>query len=292
MHSSLKLGQSLIAAGKVGCIVLAGGDGSRLGWAGPKGSFPLFKDKNLFQLLQERVEKSSRQYGRSLKLAVMTSPLNHEITKSYFSEDVDFFSQAMLPLIDEAGNAFAELRPNGNGEALKCFYESGLFDAWRSAGVEFVQVILIDNPLAEPYDPRLIGIQSMTGAEVCIKAVPKLHPDEKVGVIGEKEGKICIVEYSENPPKEWNLANTGLYSFTMDFIEKVHDVNLPLHPVNRLFEGKPVIKREYFLFDVLAYSDKTEVIVYERAETFAPLKDKSDISDVIRALQECDAYRV
>lgn len=269
------LGSELISSGKVGCIVLAGGDGSRLGWNGPKGTFPLFKDKNLFQLLNEKAKKRG-------KLAIMTSPRNHEITKAHFSDDVDLFTQNMLPLLDQEGNPLEELRPNGNGEALKCFYRSGLYEKWRQAGVEYVQVILIDNPLAEPFDAKLIGTHFHTKADVCIKAVTKLTPDEKVGVIGEKEGKVCIVEYSENPPQEWNLANTGLYSFSMDFIDKVKEVQLPVHRVNRTFQGKPVIKREYFLFDIFPYSEKTEVIVYPREATFAPLKDLNDVKNLSR----------
>ncbi len=280
-----EIGQELISSGKVGCIVLAGGDGSRLGWNGPKGTFPLFKDKNLFQLVYEKAKNRG-------KLAIMTSPRNHEITKSFFPDDVDLFTQNMLPLLDQEGNPLDEQRPNGNGQALKCFYQSGLFEKWRQAVVEYVQVILIDNPLAEPFDPKLIGTHFHTKADVCIKAVQRLGPDEKVGVIGEKEGKICIVEYSENPPKEWNLANTGLYSFSMDFIDKVKEVELPVHQVNRMFQGKPVIKREYFLFDVLPCSEKTEVIVYPREKTFVPLKDKEDVAKVVNALQRYDSDRV
>lgn len=263
---------------KVGCIVLAGGDGSRLGWNGPKGTFPIFEGMTLFQLLEKRL-------GSLQNVAVMTSPRSDEITRAAFSREVDFFTQNMLPLLDVEGNELDEWRPNGNGEALKCFYRSGLFEKWRARGVEFVQVILIDNPLADPFDTRMIDIQMKTGAEVCIKAVPKLHPGEKVGVIGEKNGKVCVVEYSETPPADWNLANTGLYSFTMDFIEKVKDVELPIHAVTRTFEGRPVIKREYFLFDVLPYSEKTEVILYPREAAFAPLKSKEDIADVQRSLR-------
>jgi len=262
----------------VGCIVLAGGDGSRLGWNGPKGTFPIFEGMTLFQLLEKRL-------GSLKNVAVMTSPPNDEMTRAAFSREVDFFTQNMLPLLDVEGNALDERRPSGNGEALKCFYHSGLFEKWRKQGVEFVQVILIDNPLADPFDARMIDIQMKTGAEVCIKAVHKSHPEEKVGVIGEKNGKVCVVEYSENPPVEWNLANTGLYSFTMDFIEKIKDVELPIHAVRRTFKDQPVIKREYFLFDVLPYSEKTEVILYPRETTFAPLKSKEDIADVQRSLR-------
>ncbi len=281
----IALGHALIGAGKVGCIVLAGGDGSRLGWEGPKGTFPIWNGKTLFQILEERVAAASKHYGWKLKLAVMTSPLNHHLTTQAFSSEVDLFPQETLPLLDSEGKPLEECRPNGNGEALKCFYRSGVFEKWRNSGVEFVQVILVDNLLADPFDPNLIGIHAKRQAEVCIKVVHRTGPEEKVGVVGKKGGKICVIEYSEKPPQEWNLASIGLFSFSMDFIEKVKEVELPVHAVTRTFQGKPVIKREYFLFDVLPYSEKTEVILYPREKTFAPLKTPEDLP-IVSALFE------
>lgn len=286
----IALGHALIKAGKVGCIVLAGGDGSRLGWAGPKGTFPLslIKQKTLFQMVSERKEAASLFYGRDLKFAVMTSPINHAITRNAFPKNTDLFSQNMIPLLDEKKNPLPETRPNGNGEVLKCFYTSGLFAKWKEAGVEYIQTILIDNPLAEPYDANQIGIQHKAGAEITLKAIKRLDENEKVGVIGKKEGKVCIVEYSENPPKRWNLANTSLFSFSMPFVEKVKDFQLPMHAVKKFVDGKPVYKRECFIFDLLPLTEKTEVILYPREETFAPLKNRDDVGKVQRALLDRD----
>lgn len=283
-------GYELISSGKVGCIALAGGDGSRLGWNGPKGSFPLslVKQKPLFQMLMERVDAASKHFHTDLKLAVMTSPLNHEITKAAFSNDVDLFQQSLIPLLDMDENPLKDSRPNGNGEVFKCFYESGLYANWKAAGIEYVQVILIDNPLAEPFDPNQIGIHAKTKADITIKAVKKSHPEENVGVIGKKGGKICIIEYSENPPKKWDLANISLFSFHMDFINKVKDVDLPVHKVKKFIDTKPVLKRECFIFDLLPFAKKIEVILYPREETFAPLKSREDVGPVQRALLDRD----
>lgn len=286
----IALGQSLIAAGKVGCIVLAGGDGSRLGWNGPKGTFPLslVKQKSLFQMIYERKEAASKHYQTDLKFAVMTSPLNHEITKNAFPENTPLFSQRLIPLLDENKHPLEEKRPNGNGEVLHCFYESGLYHEWKQAGVEYIQVILIDNPLAEPYDPNQIGIQAKTGAEITLKAVERLNPHENVGMIGKKGKKVCIVEYFENPPKHWRLANTSLFAFHMDFIEKAKQIDLPMHEVKKFVDGKPVYKRECFIFDLLKHADKVEVILYPREEIFAPLKNRDDVGKVQRALLDRD----
>jgi UDP-N-acetylglucosamine/UDP-N-acetylgalactosamine diphosphorylase len=286
----IALGRALIAAGKVGCIVLAGGDGSRLGWDGPKGTFPLslVKQKTLFQMLEEKVQAASLHFNRELKCAVMASPLNVSITQKALSGSIELFSQNMIPLLDLEKNPLDEERPNGNGEVLKCFHASGLYESWRASGVKFVQVILIDNPLAEPFDPNQIGIHYKSGAEATIKAVEKASPTENVGVIGLKEGKICIVEYSENPPEEWKLANTSLFSFSMSFVERVKDFDLPFHEVKKFLAGVPVLKRECFIFDLLPHASKVEVILYPREQTFAPLKNREDVGKVQRALLNRD----
>lgn len=280
----IALGSSLLRSGKAGCIVLAGGDGTRLGWEGPKGTFPIWKEKTLFQLLEERFAAACELYGRKLHLAVMTSPNNHEETRSAISPAFDLFTQPTLPLLDQERKPLQEQRPSGNGQALQSFYRSGIYEKWKNSGVEIVQVIQIDNPLAEPFDPNLIGVHAQTNAEVCVKAVLRKNPEEKVGVLGEKEGRIRVVEYTENPPKEWNIASIGLFSFSMEFIEKIKEVQLPLHEAHKTYQGKPVIKREYFLFDLLPYSEKTEVLLYPRDEIFAPLKTQEDIASVQRAL--------
>jgi UDP-N-acetylglucosamine/UDP-N-acetylgalactosamine diphosphorylase len=178
----------------------------------------------------------------------------------------------------------AEKRPNGNGDVLKRFYQSGLFEKWKELGVEYIQIILIDNPLAEPFDPNQIGLHYKSGAEVSLKAIEKAHADEKVGVIGNVDGKIQIVEYTENPPKDWNLANTSLFCFSIDFVDKVKGLHLPTHQVKKVINGTAVYKTETFIFDLLPYAEKVEVILYDRNSTFAPLKEPSDVGPVQRAL--------
>lgn len=286
----ISLGKLLLKQGRVGCIVLAGGDGSRLGWPGPKGTFPisLIQRKTLFEMLIEKVTAASLYYECSLSCAVMTSPLNHEVTRRCFPPEIELFSQGLLPLLDENKQPLAEKRPSGNGEVWKYFSCSPIYQNWKQKGIEYIQVIPIDNPLAEPFDPNQIGIHAKTKAEITLKVVEKLHPEEAVGVIGEKEGKPCVVEYLENPPQSWHLANTGLFSFHMSFVDRVKSLSLPLHEVKKFAEGKIVYKSEYFIFDLLSYSEKTEMILYPREETFAPLKTRQDIQHVQRAMLHKD----
>ena len=286
----IAVGEEAILHGKVGSIVLAGGDGSRLGWDGPKGTYPisLVKQKTLFQLLYERVEAARKAFGYPLKFAVMTSPLNHDVTAKAFSHGVDFFTQNLSAVLDLNEQMLDIHRPNGNGEVLKQFYASGLYDSWKKSGVEYIQVILIDNPLAEPFDPNQIGVHIRMGSDITLKAVEKLQSEEKVGVIGKRGGKLTIVEYSDNPPKEWKLANTSLFSFSMEFVEKTKDIELPHHKIKKFLDQRPVYKQECFIFDLLTYAEKAEVILYPRELTFAPLKNRDDVGPVQRALLERD----
>jgi len=291
----IALGRALIASGKVGCIVLAGGDGSRLGWDGPKGTFPLslVKQKTLFQMLQEKVDAASHHFEIPLPLAIMTSPLNREITEKAFENypgQVDFFTQNMAPILDENKTPLSEKRPNGNGEVLKCFTKAGLYEKWKKQGIEYLSLILIDNPLADPFDPNLIGLHAKKKADVTLKAIHRTSPEEKMGVIGQKEGRLCIVEYSENPPKEWTLANTSLFSFSLDFVAKTEDAPLPVHFAKK-FLGKEIIyKQEHFLFDLLPFAEQPQVLVYPREEIFAPLKSREDVGPVQRALLSRDQH--
>lgn len=283
----IAVGRKLIAEGKVGCIVLAGGDGSRLDWNGPKGTFPLslVQHKTLFQMVIEKVEEASRYFAHELKCAIMTSPLNDEESKkALVNKKISFFSQTLAPLLDEEKKPMKEKRSRGNGEALRCFYSSGLFREWKASGIEYLHLIFIDNPLADPFDPNLCGFHHKIGAEATLKAVLRLSLEEKVGAVGEKEGKLCVVEYGENPPSTWRLANTSLFCFSMDFIEKTKNISLPLHLAKKSFEGKIVFKQEYFIFDLLLFAERTGVLIYPREETFAPLKTKEDVKSVQQAL--------
>lgn len=277
------LGRAHISAGKVGCIVLAGGDGSRLGWKGPKGAFPLFKGKTLFQFLVDQVEAASRSFGRPLAVAVMTSPLNRAQTRVALPEQFALFDQTMAPLLDENKQPLHERRPNGNGVVFRCFHLSGLYEKWRRAGIEHVQVISIDNPLAEAFDPNQVGIHIKRGCEVSLKAVEKLQPSEKVGAVGWVDGEVRIVEYSDDPPAGWELANTGLYCFSMSFIDRVKEIALPERLVKKVVDGRSVYKAESFIFDLLSHTAAAQVILCDRAQTFAPLKEPGDVASLQQA---------
>ncbi len=291
-------GESLIAAGKVGCIILAGGQGSRLGATVPKGMVPVFEEKTLFQLFLEKSAAASKRFGRPLSLAIMTSPLNHAATLAYLQDhaffgapQVDLFQQEMLPLLDDQGNPVQE-GPTGNGEVFKYFAASGLLAAWRAQGIEYIHIVLIDNPLAEPFDPELCGFHANTHAEVTLKGVRKEDPEEKMGVILEEEGNIRVVEYSELPEKvkRWPglIGNTSLFCFSAPFAEAAAKASLPWHIVRK----EAGWKFETFIFDLLDYAKAISVLVYPRNKTYAPLKSLADMTHLKTLLGDQNSFKI
>lgn len=302
-----QMGEQYIAEGKVGCIILAGGQGTRIGAAtGSKGMVPisLIKNKSLFQLFFEKTLAASKKYDRALPLAVMTSPVNFASTLEYLEcsnwfgvtpNQVDLFVQEMLPFMDDTGNWILQSPgkiaegPDGNGNFFKAFCRAGICKKWKESGVQYIHVIVVDNPLADPFDAELYGYHSRTGAEATIKAIMKIDPLEQVGTIVSKRGRPRVVEYSEFPKEElvarnddgslrFPLANISLLCFDIDFIDRMgqkKDVSLPWHLARKLTDGKMIWKFETFLFDLLEYTEKSEVLVYPRETCFAPLKNRS-----------------
>lgn len=282
-----RLGKQRISEGKVGCMIVAGGQGTRLGFEGPKGMFPI-NNKSLFQIFAEKTVAA----GRDLPLAIMTSPLNDEITKEFFAKNnffgmkqdqLYFFTQKMLPFLDTDGNMLSESGPDGNGNSLRYFCESGIWQKWKSMGVEQINFILVDNPLADPFDAELAGYHYRTNADATLKCVLRKNPEEKVGVIAKMGDKIAVIEYSElsvEEAKKYPLANISLFCFSMDFIQKCASHPLPYHAA---FKSN-VWKRETFIFDNLKIATNVNLLLYPRSECFAPLKDKASISEVQKAL--------
>lgn len=326
------LGQRLMSEGKVGCMLIAGGQGTRLRFDGPKGLFPVtpIHKKTLFQLCAEKVCAASKQANHLLPLAVMTSPLNQQATLHFFShhhyfnlvqEQLSFFCQSMLPFLDAEGNLFLEERskiaegPNGNGSALLHFVEQGLWEQWHAKGIQYVNFVLIDNPLAAPFDPELIGFHVRQQADITVKCTERLRADEKVGLLVKKEGRIEVVEYSELPEAEQKArnpdgtlrhrcANISLFCLSMDFILRASRAEMPLHRALKSVKKLAVDgstqqeakawKFETFIFDILPLAEKVSVLSYPREQCFAPLKnaDGEDSIETVQKLLLQEAKRV
>jgi UDP-N-acetylglucosamine/UDP-N-acetylgalactosamine diphosphorylase len=323
MNDSL-LGKKRVAEGKVGLIVLAGGQGSRFRSTAPKGCVEItpVKKKSLFQFLAEKVKAAGKDVGRPLRMALMTSPLNHDETLLFFKEhaffglhpsQIDFFCQTLWPLLDFEGNLFLEEAdriaqgPNGNGDLFRRFMESGIWHQWEALGIEQVNIIPIDNPLADPFDYEFCGFQAREDADIAIKTGWKRNSEEKVGVVAEVDGKAAIIEYfemSEDDKKRRNedgrltygMANLGLYCVTMKWIKQLSIQHLPLHCAKKAVKywakggvkmaDKPnAWKFEEFIFDSFPFASTFAVLICPREECFAPLKNFEG-EDSIEAVRE------
>lgn len=319
----VRIGQELIAAGEVGCLLIAGGQGSRLQFDAPKGMYPISdKGESLFELCAQRIVAYGKKVGRLLPLAIMTSSADENTVKNFFKknylfglseEQLFFFSQGVLPFLDRKGNLFLEAKdkiaegPDGNGSSLDHFAKSGIKDLWVKAGVRYLNYILIDNPLADPFDAALVGFHHRQQLDITIKCITRKEPEEKVGILIRNQGKVEVIEYSELPDIEryalnsngglkHPCANISLFCFSLDFIHKIQrqgsNIQIPLHKAFKatkylsdegvtLMAKEPMAwKFEKFIFDVLPFAERVKALVYPREVCFAPLKNMQGADSV------------
>ncbi|HSW73482.1 MAG TPA: UTP--glucose-1-phosphate uridylyltransferase [Chlamydiales bacterium] len=286
------LGSEIIRQGKVAAVVLAGGQGTRLGFSGPKGCFPI-ASKSLFQIFSEKVP-------RDLQFAVMCSTQNRKETENFFiqhgffglkKQNVLFFNQSNLPLADLNGKwLFDEdgkmvLAPDGNGSFYSSFYEN-LFSSLR--GIEYISIFPVDNPLAEPFCPSLIGYHVRTKNEVSAIAV-KVEKPEKMGIWILEEGKPVVLEYLHFDGHIENVfANVNLFCMDMAFIQKAakKSETLPFTKVEKQWMGKKIIKLERFIFDAFPIAERRGFIALPKESCYSPLKGKQHIELVKKALAQ------
>jgi len=209
-------GEAALRAGRVAAFTVAGGQGTRLGYDGPKGTFVItpIKGKSLFQVFAEKIAAAGRRYGRPLHWFIMTSHANHEQTEAFFVEKkffgldrarVHFFRQGRMPAVDFDGKILLEtksslaLSPDGHGGSLRALHRSGALDVMQTEGVDVLSYFQVDNPLVRCIDPEFIGFHLMHGSEMSSKTVTKCGPEEKVGHFCLQNGRVCVIEYSDMP---------------------------------------------------------------------------------------------
>jgi UDP-N-acetylglucosamine/UDP-N-acetylgalactosamine diphosphorylase len=258
-----EVGASALSSGEVAVVVVAGGSGTRLGFDGPKGTYPIgpVSAASLFQIHAEKVVARGRRHGKPLPFYVMTSPDNHEATVRFFAEHEDFglphvrfFVQGQMPAVDrETGKVLladkgrVALSPDGHGGTLTALAAPGpdggpsCLDEMRGRGVRTIFYFQVDNPLVEIADPAFIGLHRQADAEVSFKVVEKLAPDEKLGVVVTVDGRPQVIEYSDLPPalaerrepdgslQLW-AGSIAVHILERSFIERlIHGLNLPFH---------------------------------------------------------------
>lgn len=243
-------GEAALRAGAVAVLLVAGGQGSRLGFDRPKGVFPVgpISTASLFRVHAEKVRALSLRYGHAIPFLVMTSPATHADTEAYFADhhhfglapgQVTFFQQGTMPALDrETGRVLLEkpgsmfLSPNGHGGTLTALADCGLLAELKAQGIRHIFYFQVDNPLVQIADPAYIGRHIETNAEVSSKVVFKDRPEERVGVLALVDGRCSIIEYSDMPAEMaaerdtsgtlvFRAGNPAIHLFTVDFLERV-----------------------------------------------------------------------
>jgi len=261
-------GEELLRAGKVACFTVAGGQGSRLGYDGPKGCYPAgaVTDKPLFQIFAEGIRATGDRYGATPPWYIMTSPLNHEATRNFIEESqhfgldpdsVFFFMQGAMPSFDrETGRILLAARdrvatnPDGHGGAFKALVRSGATADMKARGVEHLSYFQVDNPTVRVADPVFIGLHAQapdSSAEMSSKMVPKAYPEEKVGLFCAVDGRVRVVEYSDLPMDrqrettpdgklKFLAGSIAIHMMSVDFIDKLGgdpEFALPFHRADK-----------------------------------------------------------
>lgn len=321
-------GEELLRAGKVAPLVVAGGQGTRLGFAGPKGAYGIgpLTGKPLFAFFAEKIRATEEHYGAPMTWYIMTSPVNDGDTRAFFEtnrffgmspERVVFFAQGTLPALDRTGKILLSsphelaLSPDGHGGTLGALVRSGALDRMEREGVETISYFQVDNVLVKVLDPVFIGYHAAAGAEMSSKVVRKAYPEEKVGVIGLRNGKLGVIEYSDlreedmfarGPDGEllyW-AGSIAIHLLEVGFIRRLErmGLRLPFHRADKKVphvdgSGQRVdpeepngVKLESFIFDALEFAANPLTMEVERQEEFSPVKNAEGVDSPASARRD------
>lgn len=256
-------GQCLIAEHKVAAFTVAGGQGTRLNFDGPKGDVPatVLRNKTLFRVFAESIIATERRYNCTVPWYIMTSPANHDDTLGSFEENnyygldpknIMHFPQGMMPCVDTSGkilmNSTSTIArsPDGHGGSLRAVYTSGAIEDMLRRGIEYISYFQIDNPLVMVIDPLFIGLHAQDGAEMSSKAVVKCDPFEKVGNFANVDGNVTVIEYSDLPEAVarqkcqdgrlmFEYGSIAIHVISRSFVERLnnHGFSLPWHHASK-----------------------------------------------------------
>ncbi len=258
-------GAVAIQAGRVAAFTVAGGQGTRLGYDGPKGTYPVtpVNEKTLFQVFAEKIARSGERFGVTIPWFILTSEINNDATvaafeaNDYFGLDHDsvhFIVQGLVPAVDYEGKILlAEkgkiaMTPDGHGGSLRALVRSGAVDIMKAKGIDIVSYFQVDNPIVQCIDPAFVGFHVLGHSELSSKMVPKAYALEKVGHFCVQNGIALVVEYSDMPDAmqeetkadgsiRFNGGSVAIHVFDRDFIERAGGsgvgVKLPFHRADK-----------------------------------------------------------
>lgn len=308
-----EIGLKALRDGKVGLVLLAGGQGTRLGFDQPKGTvnIGLTKEIYIFECLMNNLMQVVKEAGVFIPLYIMTSVSNKQETvdffeaHDYFGYDksyIKFFIQEMVPTVDFEGRVLMasetelSMAPNGNGGWFSSMVLDGMLDDIHARGIEWINVFAVDNVLQQIADPMFIGATIDSGCESGAKVVRKAAPDEKVGVLCTEDGKPSIAEYyemteematarKENGDLKYGFGVILNYLFREDKLEQIANEHMPIHVVEKkipyMDESGAKIKPEKpngYKFETLVLDMvhmMADCLPYEviREKEFAPIKN-------------------
>jgi UDP-N-acetylglucosamine/UDP-N-acetylgalactosamine diphosphorylase len=263
-------GEALIRDGRIAAFTVAGGQGTRLGWNGPKGTFPasVITGKPLFRLFAEQILATGRKYVTRIPWYIMTSPMNDADTRAFFQDnnffgidraDIVMFPQGTMPSIDaRTGRVLLAQRdaiavnPDGHGGSIKALRESGAIDHMQRRGIEQISYFQVDNPNVIAIDPLFTGLHTTapeSSGEMSSKMVAKAYPEEKVGVFCQTSGRTLVIEYSDLPDElaqqrddhgalRYVAGNIAIHMLSVGFVEKLTEdafaFGLPYHRADKV----------------------------------------------------------
>lgn len=313
-------GMQAIRRGEVAAVLLAGGQGSRLGYDGPKGTLNVGKTKKLyiFEILMNDLIQVTRKAGMLIHIYIMTSEINNNQTVAFFEEHeyfgypkdyVHFYVQEMIPTVDFAGKLLMSdmdslaYSPNGNGGWYSSLRKSGLLSHVYHNNIKWLNVFSVDNVLQKIVDPIFVGATYDANVTCGAKVIRKNNPDEKVGVLCYENGVPSIVEYYDLKDEMANLKDENgdllygygvilNYLFQVDNLERMYENKLPVHLAKKKIpyvtaDGEKVspneengYKFEYLVLDMIQYMDTCLPYEVIREEEFAPIKNRVGIDSL------------
>ena len=306
-------GEDALRANEVGVVLVAGGQGTRLGFRGPKGCFPLgpVSQASLFEIHSRKILALERAVETHIPFYIMTSRANDNDTRLFFEEHeyfglnperVLFFTQGMWPalwddgriVLREPGRIF--MSPDGHGGLIAALKANGILEDMTRRSLRHLFYFQVDNPLVEIADPGFIGLHRRHAADVSVKVCAKRGPDEGLGAVAIRDGRNMIVEYTELSDAQkgarqpdgrlrFRYGSVAIHVFSLGFLERAAATPLTLHVAHKKVpfcgdDGRVVapdapnaFKFEKFIFDVIPLADRVLNVEFRREDEFSPVKN-------------------
>lgn len=326
----IKKGEEILKSGKHAVVTMAGGQGTRLGHDGPKGTYDLGLDshKSLFEILCDNLKETMTKYNVVVPWYIMTSRENNDATVEFFEKNnyfgypkdaIMFFKQGELPMISDDGkiiigeNGLIKEGADGHGGVFESLYKNGALDDMKKRKVEWIFIGGVDNVLARMADEMFIGYMAFNNYKVASKTILKAYPEEKVGVFCKKNGKPYVIEYSEisnemanekneNGELVYSEAHMLLNMFNLEILEEIASSKLPYHSAHKktsyINENGEIIKVdtpnaykfETFIFDAFGLVPSVGLYRGRREEDFSPVKNADGVDSPETARRDYIKY--